>query len=517
MYNILVVDDEKIHRQGILSLLEEICPGDMFWEAGDGTEAMDILKNIVCEIVISDIRMSKMDGLSLLRRIKELRPETYFIIISGYADFYYAKEAIFFKASAYLLKPVDREELRKVLEEVKEKHRGYRENMCRVSTMEEQLKETVPAYMEWLLNQYISSAQREKWQTLDELLYLQRSGFIMLTRFKTENPMLSEDKKRSIGYSIKKLMEPCSAISFTVSRQPDLLATLVLGEIRPEKKKLIRIAEYMEKTERISSEQIYFSLSGLYENMEKEGKKAYEEAKAAMNYSFYEDKHILQTEELCMKKKENPWEIENLLSTIRKERTEQAVKIFEDMLGKEGKEPMLSPDILKRKVVFLFFQILRNFEPFLEREQLSLFHERNNQIMEISWYGKLVSEGRWFIFQIIRSLQKKRVGEYVNPIQKCKDYLDNHYMEELSLENVAGLFHFNPSYFSAAFKQCFGTSFSQYLSSVRMERAIRLLLESDYKIKEIAGLVGYRDSNYFIRSFKKRYGIAPDEFRKQGE
>lgn len=102
-------------------------------------------------------------------------------------------------------------------------------------------------------------------------------------------------------------------------------------------------------------------------------------------------------------------------------------------------------------------------------------------------------------------------------MQRCKEYLNSFYMEELSLEIVARKFHFNPSYFSTLFKQSFGESFSEYLSSVRMEKAVHLLLESDCKVKEIAGMVGYKDSNYFIRSFKKRYGITPDDFRKRGE
>ena len=132
MYNILVVDDEKMHRKGILSLLEEFCPEDMLWEAADGTEAMEIMQNMPCEIVISDIRMARMDGLSLLREVKNIRPEVSFIIISGYADFAYAREAIAFQASAYLLKPVDKAELEKTITEVKRKYRGNEETKYRV-------------------------------------------------------------------------------------------------------------------------------------------------------------------------------------------------------------------------------------------------------------------------------------------------------------------------------------------------------------------------------------------------
>lgn len=70
MYNILVVDDERIHREGLIMLLEKICPDDMLWEASNGQEAMEIMNNISCEIVISDIRMAEMDGLQLQKKSK---------------------------------------------------------------------------------------------------------------------------------------------------------------------------------------------------------------------------------------------------------------------------------------------------------------------------------------------------------------------------------------------------------------------------------------------------------------
>ena len=81
MYNILVVDDERIHREGLIMLLEKICSDDMLWEASNGQEAMEIMNNISCEIVISDIRMAEMDGLQLQKKVKTDYPETAFVIV----------------------------------------------------------------------------------------------------------------------------------------------------------------------------------------------------------------------------------------------------------------------------------------------------------------------------------------------------------------------------------------------------------------------------------------------------
>lgn len=515
-YNILVVDDEKIHRSGILSLLEEICPQDMFWEAVDGLEAMEVMRNVPCEIVISDIRMAKMDGLALLREVKEVCPEVFFIIISGYADFSYAKEAVELQASAYLLKPVDRMELEKIITEVKAKHQGNQERSSQVISMEKQLQETVPVYMEWLLNQYITCRQPEEWEQLDKLFPMHSKGFLMLMKLKESGERLSEEKRRNISYGIKKLMEPDSSITFSVNRLSDTFAILVLGEERPDNQKLRRIAEFTERSEKIPMENIYLSVSLIHEDMYSNGADAFEEANGALKSSFYEDQHILWADD-CRKreKKETVWNTESLLNAVREEKIELAKKLYADLL-KKAMQDRMPPEILKRRVTFLFFRILRSVEPFIGREKVPELNERDHQIMEVQWYGRLMTEGRHLIFEIIRVLQSHKNSEQLNPLEKCREYLETCYMEEISLDSAAGIFHFNPSYFSTLFKQNFGTSFSDYLSAVRMRKAMELLQDTGYKVKEIAALVGYKDPNYFIRSFKKRHGVTPDEFRKRG-
>lgn len=516
MYNVLVVDDEKIHRKGILSLLEEFCPEDMLWEAADGTEALEIMRNMPCEIVISDIRMAKMDGLSLLREVKNIRPEVSFIIVSGYADFAYAREAIAFQASAYLLKPVDRTELEKTIIEVKRKYRGDEETKYKVSSMEERLKETVPIYMEWLLNQYITGAGVRPREQLDSFLPMKQSGFMILTKIKKEG-RLEEKERREIGYVIKKSLEPSSAITFSVNQLHNTLATLVLGDDRPGERKLRNIAYLLEAENNTAADKIYFAVSLIHENMSVKGVETFSEAACALKYSFYEDRHILWAESyLENAREETAWNMDELINAIRQGETELAEKLYEELLEKGALGHQIAPEIMKRKVVFLFFRILRTLEPFLEKETIPMLNEKDSRIMEAEWYGSLLSEGRLLLFKIGRSMEKQRLSGQINPMQKCKDYLEKNYREEISLETVAGELHFNPSYLSTLFKQSFGTSFSEYLSAVRMQKALDLLIHSDCRVKQIAGMVGYRDSNYFIRSFKKKYGVTPDEFRKRG-
>ena len=214
MYNILVVDDERIHREGLIMLLEKICPDDMLWEASNGQEAMEIMNNISCEIVISDIRMAEMDGLQLQKKVKTDYPETAFVIVSGYADFSYAREALQFHASDYLLKPVDAEELKRAIKKIKKSKNQDQVQKQKVDQMERRLKESAYGYMEWLLNQYIHHTRRKVWEPLSEMFPLRQEGYLMLIRINKQHLILNEEMKREIGYFIKKHLIDTSSITF---------------------------------------------------------------------------------------------------------------------------------------------------------------------------------------------------------------------------------------------------------------------------------------------------------------
>ena len=107
MFKILIVDDEKAHRNGLIKLLYTLYPEDIFLEADSGEQALEALELLDCDIVITDIRMPGMNGLELLQQIRKSSEDTAVIFLSGYEEFAYAKEAIKYGAKDYLLKPVE--------------------------------------------------------------------------------------------------------------------------------------------------------------------------------------------------------------------------------------------------------------------------------------------------------------------------------------------------------------------------------------------------------------------------
>lgn len=516
MSNILIVDDEKIHKKGLLSLLEEICPEDMIWEASDGVEALEIMENIPCEIIISDIRMAKMDGLGLLREVKKRRPETFFIILSGYAEFSYAQEALALDAAEYLLKPVKSDELRRVVQEARTILKGNQEKKEKVADMEERLRETLPVYMEWLLNEFISDAAFPERESLKALLPLEQQGSILLTRIENldRNACFNPEIKREMGYLIKNALKPHSSLTFSVRHLKNTLATLVLCSGPLSDNRLWAVQESLKKN---GYPDVYFAASEVQDNLYENGAEMFEQVSLALSYSFYEKKHILRVTmpELIKRETELVLSENGLVAAIQSEKPGEALHLFDSFIKEAAEDVWIPPETFKRKIVFLFYRVLRSLEPLIETEEIPALNDMDQMLMEASDMSTLHAKGRKLIFCIMKAL-KDRDEAGPTPMERCREYLDQHYMDEISLEAAAKQFHFNPSYFSTLFKNSFGISFSGYLSDLRMKKALELLAQADYKVKEVAEIVGYKDANYFIRAFKKRYGKTPDEWRKGG-
>ncbi|UJF33906.1 helix-turn-helix transcriptional regulator [Paenibacillus hexagrammi] len=111
-------------------------------------------------------------------------------------------------------------------------------------------------------------------------------------------------------------------------------------------------------------------------------------------------------------------------------------------------------------------------------------------------------------------IQKSRSRKHESVVEACLQYVEAHYMEDLSLDTVAANLFFSPNYLTLMFKQHLGTTFSKYLSDFRMKKALELLQNSDLKVYEIAPRTGFKDDKYFYRVFKNRFGMTPDEYRR---
>ena len=140
---------------------------------------------------------------------------------------------------------------------------------------------------------------------------------------------------------------------------------------------------------------------------------------------------------------------------------------FEKITEVLSEHKSVQPDIFKRKIVFFFFRILRYMELYLKAEHLSELNALDNRLIESQWYSELKKRSAELIKNII-AFREIADSQETDPLDESRRYIEEHYQDEISLEQIAALYHFNASYFSTLFKQRFGISFSEYLSDIRI-------------------------------------------------
>lgn len=513
MFKILIVDDEKMHRNGLMKLLYTIYPEDMLLEADSGEQALEIMKLLECDVVITDIRMPGMDGLELLRSIRKNFEETAVIILSGYGEFDYAREALKYGASDYLLKPVEPSEVKKCLDQVRNEITEQRTRDQTRESMKTQLRETEIIYVEHLMQQFIRNEDFDKKERIKEIFPLEHSGYLFLCDVDMNSDRVLDVPEFRLA--MKKYIQSASSYSFAVNHK-NLYAVLVMSEVKGDRTFFEGLQRILQKN--LPGFRFSFYVSSSHENLYEEGKKAYDEAELLWKYRFYEpgdycDYDLLKNRlggELI--RFSEP--VGMIAEHVKQNDIITAFQYIKDYVREASAVHYPDPARLCRAVMLLLFQIVKALDAMMSDEMKQKTDEALTNIYQSDTVSILLRSVYSFLLEIGKNINFQKEIKGVDVLEHCRDYLDKHYMEEITLDLIAEKYYFNASYFSTIFKNYFGKSFSNYLIEIRMKKAKELLVCSDEKIKEITNKVGYNDANYFIRAFKKFYGYTPEEYRR---
>lgn len=345
MIKIIIVDDEKMIREGLVKTMPWKQMGiEVVGSADNGQTALEIAIDKKPHIILTDIRMPKMDGIEFLKRIKEELPKAKVLIISGYDDFKYAQQAIRYGATDYILKPINVEELQKVIEGLKD-------------------------------------------------------------TFKEENDM-------------------------------------ALYSARMHRDMEHEIQQYIMCI-RIGNREEAFSLLS----------------------------------RVCCKAKPNNASIE----THKK----------------------------------LYIDIMDTTLHVLKEDGINIKEEQRHKYLDLINFTTISELQEWafsFTDNLMELTYKNKNDSYGSVIKNTIEYIENHFSEDLSIQQIAEVVHLSPNYFSHVFKKAREESFTDYLNKFRVKKAKELLSKHIYKVYEIADMVGYSDYKYFSSVFKKITGVSPKEF-----
>lgn len=498
MLKILVVDDEPKVRRGVSRLIQMYPEKyELMGSCQSADAVIDMLGKRVPDVIVTDIRMPKRDGLELISHLKHRYHNLDFIILSGYGDFEYAKKALQYQVYDFLLKPLKAEELYAALDGVAEKRADS--HMTRAESLEDN----------YFFNLIRAASAEEEQKNLEYLDLYGKVGFYRIAVLDMGEISEQIRQETEILKSKVKQMIPEAVAAYTCFGYQMIL----ILEQEPDKEYLSAMLE--ELGEQLKG-RLYLGISRSRERYE-ELKTAYFEALEAVKQYIYAPAECLHvadeyrmekvvfSEELCQK-------VMNAVKTGNTERMQEALDIFLFAYQKNR------CGILRLKRHLLLF--LRNAEAVTE--ELGMDMHYCNTIME---FIKNVEEIRSFD-EVQRVLAKNLIAMakeadevaknrmnsfYMNQIV---DYVRQNYMNDLSLEEVAEHVNLSVCYLSNYFKGQMGVNFTDYLTQLRMEKAKELLIHTNEKVYRIAEMVGYQNSQYFVTIFKKKLGVTPAEYRK---
>lgn len=538
MIKIFLVEDEIAIRKGIKNSIDWEKEGYEFvGEAGDGELAYPMILKTKPDILITDIKMPFMDGLQLSKLVRKELPATKILILSGYDEFEYAKEAIKLQVAEYLLKPISSAKLLDVLAQVKEVIRQEQEEKELIKKYREDMKENRELEKERFLNQIITQnlSLAQILETGESLgMDLSAPLYNILLLKITEN-----GGKQETYAEIESALDTLSGV-FSFRRGVDEWLFLLTAD---DAEKMERRIESCRKTVRQITEKTdspveYFGALGNPVERLREIKNSLKEAEKKFAFQYLKKwNQILEIPVRDVGSSENPQTEKNeneelLISSVQVDKLNHKIienfihtglrrevsNFVDDYFMSLGEKSVQS--LMFRQYVAMDFYLAA--VAFLERLGFSSKElvERCGDLKEMEQVIQTIEQTKEYIKKVLdatlecrESVSRKR---YSDLLKEAVSYIEHHYEEEdISLNQVAASVNISPSHFSTIFSKEMGETFIEYLTNVRMERAKQLLRSSTMKTAEIAYAVGYKDAHYFSYLFKKVQKCTPREFRTQ--
>ncbi len=532
MLGILVVDDEPRHRTGLANMLRRLRPAYRVSEARNGADALQFVEKNPVDIIITDIKMPIMDGLKLIENLGQRVKDIKIIILSAYGYFEYAQKAIALGAFDYLLKTLDESKVIDMLNRVETEIKRKSEELREKESLKRQLDNTFPVFLELQLNKWIKgNLTVSELNEIASIFPYKGLGTVIVTRLgnigglcdcltcdETNEVLLNikywiKEALEAIGHSISFFYQDDKRLMITVlntSKAFDLLS----GENRA------RLNGFIENLKIDYGIDAVVAFGGESRNIFEDIETAYKEAVAALEARFFlEGESLLSYAVIksgsCKQVFIRPNEAVSLSNAIVKLCRDEAFGILEGINKRILDSGIPEPHKYRDLMVHMLLNQVDAVQNIIFREKFYQLTEMiNSGLKQCGSFSELDTEIKQVVSGIIDALNEHKCKKNDVVMEKCIDYIEKNYAEELSLEKVAEMFFFNPSYFSTLFKSRTQINFSQYLLSVRLRKGRELLEKTDCKVYEIAAKIGYKDAKYFNRVFKKEFGMTPDEYRR---
>lgn len=546
MLKIFLAEDEVVVRETIKRMIPwEELGFELVGEAADGEMALPLLIRQQPDLLITDIKMPFMDGLTLARLAKKEIPGLKVVILSGYDDFNYAKQAIGIGVEDYLLKPITKNALIERLSEIRSRYehektqKEYYEKFQR--EMQAYEKNSSRDFFEALVGG--SMDMMEVYKRAEKLgldIVAEAYNVLIFTMNCDEDFSGQRDEYSSWEAESLELLE-----NFFAGHSSAMLfrsnifsyGVLLKGQREAiEENTRACVDEIRKILSRQDGRREWFLAVGQSVERLSQIQKSYHTASRAFSQRYLYDENILYYDEMetmehpggqaetednaYLQKVDvnalNPAILQKFLSNGLQEETENFVKDYFYAIGQEPMESLVFRNYVILNVRFSVISFIKglgcdtNEMESADTEEV-LAESGKNMESAIAYAKKMIS-------QAIEIRDQNSGNKNRSILKTAVDFIDSHYMdEEISLNTVANVANVSSNHFSALFSQNMGQTFIEYLTTLRMNKAKELLRCTGMRSSEIAGEIGYKDAHYFSYLFKKTQGMTPSDYRKARE
>lgn len=535
LYSIILVDDEEEVRKSIIKQIDWESAGfQVVGDAENGEDALEKIEVLEPDVVLTDIRMPYMDGLTLAEKIRQRYPSTKVVIFSGYDDFEYAQKAIKLNVTEYILKPVNVEELTSILKRIKSNLDEEIEEKRNVSRLRENYRKSLPIIREQFFNDMVHRRLADdliesKLREYDFPITGARKWIIAAIDVeksddRSKKTLSLHEEEELIPISVmqivrEKLKSYCRFSLFQSTAEAGMVVIAALDDDNTTTGLIDVLGDICKETKRILEVPVTIGIGHSVTGLSKIAG-SYQSAVEALGYKAVVGSgitiYINDMEPVGSGKLEfDNSDESDFISAVKFGPDEKIEAVMVRISGK-----LESARVHYRQQQVYVFGVLNTVIQMIQQYDLNLEEILGGELEYLSVIDKLQKReefGEWLLKtarKMNQAINQERDMTTRQVIQQAKQYImDNYQNPDLSVEMICRHLHMSPAYFSTMFKKETGQAYIAYLTEIRLNKAVELLNKTDDKTYVIASKVGYQEQNYFSYVFKKKFGVSPTKFR----
>lgn len=522
---VVIADDEPIIIKGLRKLIDWEGLGlEIVGQAFDGQALLEVIESLKPDIVISDISMPHRSGIDIIKEINSRSLPVKVIFISAYQEFSYAKDAVAFGAIDYLVKPVSKLELEKVLMKTtsligqKDEEERRKDKLLHLEKRgrNDEVQEWLIKLMDRML-----SLEGTAFQALHARFLGPRHsiGIIEIDRTREDVERWPTRETKLVDFALDNVISELVSVykRGQVFKKDNRYVILVDHDREADVSKFAndikdKVNSYLKLqiTTGIGHSVVDLSMiADSYDQAELAlGLKYFQGLNRVILYEPFEQQHDVDKEIYTLQSK--------VIRDLSSNEWGDAVRALERLLVVIESATIGNMELAVSTCFSSILFIIQEVKKSGIQMSDSGFeiHDLQKRLADYETYAEMKKGIITILEELHQQIDDKSGNKDKMIMAKVTQYIDEHYAEEITLESVSAIAFMNPYYFSSFFKKHMNQNFKLYVTEVRMQHAIRMLTQTDMMVYEIAEKVGYNNARHFSDMFKKLYGKLPQEFKQ---